>query len=204
MNIGATTKKVLNNRVIVTIAVAVYPVYKFLSKYIHKRDFLMMLLGAVITLTVMRSCVDPKNVKVDVATVEPTVIIEARTDMVMATPVPINEEAENIARVLYGVRDYHLSENAKLAIIETIYARVDCTYGEFGDTINEVCLKPMQWQGFVEGGSYMREDYELALDYINGSHTARVTPEGCYWFVVEYGSVTVRTSFNGGNSWVIK
>lgn len=163
----------------------------------RQRDILAGLIGALIALMIARLTfsafpIEPMDISAPIAEV-PVVNVE---------PV-INEEAANIARVLYGVKDYRLSENAKIAIIETILSRVECSYGEFGDTINEVCLKPLQWQGFVEGSDYLKEDYDLALRCLNDTSGARVTPEGCYWFVVSSDGVTVRTEFEGGNTWKV-
>ena len=172
-------------------------IFMSLSKYVHKRDIMAFLLGALAMIISVRlfctiECVAemPNDTTTPVESVEP----EEPT---------YNEEAANIARVLYGVREYQLSEDAKIAIIETIFSRAECTYGEFGDTVNEVCLKPLQWQGFVEDSSYLREDYDLALQYLEGDRTMRITPEGCYWLVVSRDGVTVRTKFEGGNSWTI-
>ena len=176
------------------------PIHNLIHRFFtprRLRDILAFLIGVLATLVFVRMNYPTpveSPVETPVATPEPTMIVRTVTT---------NPDAANIARVLYGVRSYHLSEDAKLAIIETIFARVDCTYGEFGDTVSEVCLKPQQWEGFVQNSSYLREDYELALAYINGDHTARVTPEGCYWFVVSDEGVTVRTKFEGGNAWTI-
>lgn len=163
----------------------------------RQRDILAGLIGALIAIMVARATFSGFPVEI--------IDISASIEETPATAIePIaNEEAENIARVLYGVKDYQLSENAKIAIIETIFSRVECSYGEFGDTINEVCLKPLQWQGFVEGSDYLKEDYELALRCLNDTSGARVTPEGCYWFIVSRDGVTVRTEFEGGNSWKV-
>lgn len=194
-------KKLFDNRFFITIFAIFAPIHAFRKRFFTRRDALYFLLGAL-TIVVSARIILP-DFRIGEVSEVPTEVVEARV-MPVVTVVEKNEEAENIARVLYGVRDYHLSENAKLAIIETIFSRVECTYGEFGDTINAVCLKPQQWQGFSENSSYLKEDYELALSYINGDHTARITPEGCYWFVVSNKGVTVRTDFNGGNAWTVE
>lgn len=193
--------KIFDNRFFITIFAMLAPVINFIRRFISKRDVLYFLLGALTIVVAARMTIP--DFHIGEVSEMPIEVVEARIEAPMAVPVA-NEEAENIARVLYGVKDYQLSENAKIAIIETIFSRVDCTYGEFGDTINEVCLKPQQWQGFIEDSSYLKEDYDLALNYINGDHTARVTPEGCYWFVVSNKGVTVRTDFNGGNTWTVE
>ena len=187
-------------RILALLGLILGPIYDLILRFFtprRLRDILAFLMGVLATLIIVRvNLPTPVETPVEqpVATPEPTMIVRTVTT---------NPDAANIARVLYGVRSYHLSEDAKLAIIETIFSRAECTYGEFGDTVSEVCLKPQQWEGFVQNSSYLREDYELALSYINGDHTARVTPEGCYWFVVSEDGVTVRTKFEGGNAWTI-
>lgn len=207
-------KAIANNRIFVTILVTIsYIVFKpfvllknlILRWLTPKRQMCILsgLIGAVIIMIVVRLTLpEYRVVEVEVVTEVPVVqTVDART---IEAPV-FSEEAANIARVLYGVKDYQLSDNAKLAIVETILSRVNCTYGEFGDTINEVCLKPLQWQGFVEGSDYLKEDYELALNRINDTSGARVSPEGCYWFVVSRDGVAVRSGFEeSSNTWMIE
>ena len=119
-------------------------------------------------------------------------------------PVPIiDHDAECVARVLYGVREYGLSENAKTAIIEVIENRVADTAREFRsiDTVAAVCEQENQWQGYVSDGPYLREDYDLALRVLNDTTAARTVPDGCYFLVVTQGAVIARTEWNGGNEW---
>lgn len=112
-------------------------------------------------------------------------------------------DAECVARVLYGVRDYGLPENAKTAIIEVIMNRVADTACEFRtiEDIEAACEQANQWQGYISGGSYLREDYELALKVLNDTSGARTVPEGCFFLVVKQGEVIARTEWDGGNEW---
>ena len=185
------------NKKLIQFLAALTVIFMPLSKYVHKRDVIAFCLGALVMIVSIRVfCTREYVAEIPEDTTAPVESVEPEVPT-------YNEEAANMARVLYGVREYQLSEDAKMAIFETIDSRVKCTYGEFGDTINEVCLKPMQWQGFVEDSPYLREDYELALQYLDGDRTMRITPEGCYWLVVSKDGVTVRTKFEGGNSWTI-
>lgn len=110
-------------------------------------------------------------------------------------------DAKAIARVLYGLTDYNLTDDAKYAIMEVIQSRVNCTYGEFGDTIQEVCNKPQQWQGYTEDGNYLREDYKLAVNFLSNTNRERITPEGCLYLVCYNGYVTVRKNWEDKNIW---
>lgn len=115
------------------------------------------------------------------------------------------EEAVAVARALYGIRGYELSDNAKKAVIDVIMARAECSY-TFPDTIPEVVYAQAQFQGNPsETSEYLESDAELAERYITARRNGggRTVPEGCYWFVCAWHSVTVRTAWDGGNSWSV-
>lgn len=117
------------------------------------------------------------------------------------TEVQFKNEAKSIAKVLYGFSGYNLSPKAKTAIVEVILSRVECPYGEFGDTIIEVCEKEKQWEGYT--GNYLEEDYRLVLDILNTEDRGRVTPTGCLFLTCSYGKVTVRTEWNSKSGWEV-
>ena len=116
-----------------------------------------------------------------------------------------NTDAECVARVLYGVREYALSDSAKVAIVEVIMNRVADTACEFRtiDSIEEACEQANQWQGYSSGGTYLLSDYELALNTLNNESNARTVPEGCFFLVVKHGEVIARTKWDGGNEWKV-
>ena len=134
----------MKNKKLIRFLAALAVIFMPLSKYIHKRDIMAFCLGALVMIVSVRLFCTREYVA------EKPEETTAPVDSVEPEPPSYNEEAANMARVLYGVREYQLSEDAKMAIFETIDSRAKCTYGEFGDTINDVCLKPMQWQGFEE------------------------------------------------------
>lgn len=115
-------------------------------------------------------------------------------------------DAECVARVLYGLRDYQLSDTAKTAVIEVILNRVEDKACEFRtvNTIAAVCNQKDQWQGYVFDGDYLRDDYNLSMEVIYGGSHGRIVPEGCYFLLVSRGQVTARTLWNGGNEWTVK
>lgn len=130
---------------------------------------------------------------------EPTTL----ADVIVVTPtVPPTEEPQNdtdaeyLARVLYGVKDYELSTTAKKAIIDVIFNRVDVPYGQFGDTIQEVCSMPSQFQGFQEDGYFLEKDYNTAQERLAGNYKMRSVPNDCYWFRVERGKVIARNNYD--------
>lgn len=115
----------------------------------------------------------------------------------------LNAEAQAVARVLYGLSDYQLSNTAKMAVIEVIMSRAKCSYGEFGDDVLSVCDKDSQWQGYVKDGPYIQSDYELADQVLNDISRARVTPDGCLYAAVSRGSVSVRKEWDSKNIWTV-
>lgn len=135
-------------------------------------------------------------------------------ETVLAAVTPLAEQTEHqadydaacVARVLYGVRNYGLSENAKTAIIEVIKNRMADTQREFRtvNTIEEVCEQPNQWQGYISGGNYLKEDYDLALEVLHDTSSARTIPDGCFFLVVNTGEVIARTEWDGGNEWSVR
>lgn len=111
-------------------------------------------------------------------------------------------DARAIAKVLYGVNAYGLSTKAKEAIIEVILSRVECPYGEFGNTIKEVCEKEKQWEGYT--GDFLEEDYELAMSVLNYPDRGRVTPNGCLYLTCSRGRVEVRKEWNSKSVWEVE
>ncbi len=161
----------------------------------HILAFTLGVLSCLVTVRVMAEPIEqapaPEPAPVAMAAVE-------------TAPVPVlDADAQCVARVLYGVRAYELSDNAKTAIVEVIMNRVADTAREFRtiEDIEAACEQANQWQGYTSDGPYLREDYELALNVLNDTSGARTVPEGCYFLVVKQGEVIARTEWDGGNEW---
>ena len=177
--------------------------HAFICKRSTQTHALAFVLGLLIGIVGLRWSV--KSVEVEPS--EPVItVVEATPKEAPATEHQTNYDAVCIARVLYGIRGYNLSDNAKTAVIEVIKNRVADTACEFRNvnTIQEVCEQPNQWQGYVSDGEYLKEDYDLALRVLEDTSGARTIPEGCYFLVVKSGVVTVRTKWDGGNEWSVK
>ena len=178
------------------VSAAVLHFLKRRSTQTHALAFVIGVLIGTVALRVAAPTEEP-------AVPEPVAVV-AEAAAVAPAPVPAqNAEAEHVARVLYGVRGYDLSENAKTAIIEVIKNRVADTACEFRtiESVVAACEQANQWQGYVSDGPYLREDYDLALRVLNDTTGARTIPEGCFFLVVKQGEVTARTEWNGGNEW---
>jgi hypothetical protein len=179
---------------------AVEPALELLRSRQALTHYLAFALGMVVAIVSLRCTTAPAE---EAPAPEPVAVVaEAPAEAPAPVPAP-NADAECVARVLYGVRGYDLSENAKTAIIEVIKNRVADTACEFRtiDSVVAACEQANQWQGYVSDGPYLREDYVLALRVLNDTTGARTIPEGCFFLVVKQGEVTARTEWNGGNEW---
>lgn len=160
-------------------------------------NILCFFLGVLCNIVVLRA-IQPPVAEAEEPIPTAVVTVAASTSIVDA-------DAECVARVLYGVREYGLSDTAKTAIIEVIMNRVADTACEFRtiDNIKEACEQANQWQGYVPDGTYLLSDYELALNVLNSESNAKTIPDGCFFLVVKQGEVTARTKWDGGNEWKV-
>lgn len=187
---------------------AILHVQAVIAKFLHSRStqshILAFMLGVLAGTVLIRMYVNPA-VKLE-AEAEPQQVATYTQQIADIPAEPtIDNDAACVARVLYGISGYGLSANAKTAVIEVVLNRVECSYGEFGDTVQAVCDKPEQWQGYSSDGKYLKEDYDLALEVLYGSNSARVIPEGCYYLVVRPGEVSARTEWDdSGNEWTVR
>lgn len=173
----------------------------FILKRSTQTHILAFLLGATLAVIGLRSTVKP--IEAPEATTAPVeVVIEQPT----GTEYQTDYDAACVARVLYGIRGYELSSTAKAAVIEVIKNRVADTVCEFRtvNSVQEVCEQPNQWQGYTANGSYLKEDYDLALEVLYDTSGARTIPEGCFFLMVNHGEVVVRTEWDGGNEWSVR
>ena len=174
-------------------------VLHFIKKRSTQTHALAFVLGVLICTVTLRVATPAEE-----APAPEPVAVAAEAPAVDPAPVPIQDaDAECVARVLYGVRDYGLPENAKTAIIEVIKNRVADTACEFRtiESVEAACEQANQWQGYVSDGPYLREDYDLARRVLNDTSGARTIPEGCFFLVVKQGEVIARTKWDGGNEW---
>lgn len=175
----------------------------FILKRSTQTHILAFLLGVLVAILGLR--LNSKPVEI-VAPEIPSAPVEETIEQPVGTIHQTDYDAECVARVLYGIRGYELSADAKAAVIEVIKNRAADTACEFRtvNTIADVCEQPNQWQGYVSGGSYLKEDYELALEVLYNSSGARTIPEGCFFLVVNQGEVIARTEWDGGNEWSVR
>lgn len=126
-----------------------------------------------------------------------------QNQMDLAEAEPETDEAELIAKVLYGAVLYR-SEEVQEAMVWLILNRVDSPL--YPSTIKDVVLQPSQWQGFSEDNPVLQSLYDLASDVIaaweNGG--VRPIPQDCLFLVINYDNIELRTSWDGGNKWIVE
>lgn len=169
----------------------------------HESQILCFIVGVLCGLLFLRG--GQHRAEVKAAEVPQVVITEAEAKDPTAGQLKSMEwqAYKDMARVLYGVRSYNLSDTAKKAILDVIVNRVECTYGEFGNTICEVCNKEAQWQGFIPDGHYLQSDYELVEEYMEGNE-GHILPNDCYYLLVGDGYVEARTTWDGGEKYPVR
>ena len=83
----------------------------------------------------------------------------------------IEQEAEYIAKVVYGTAKNH-ADSDKRAVVWCILNRVE--HYSHPDTVAEVCEQPKQWMGYSSDNPVLDDIYELALTelktWYNGGH----------------------------------
>lgn len=72
----------------------------------------------------------------------------------------IEQEAEYIAKVIYGTARNHVSSDQK-AVVWCILNRVE--HASHPNTVAEVCEQPKQWMGYSDENPVLTELYDLAL-----------------------------------------
>lgn len=79
----------------------------------------------------------------------------------------IEQEAEYIAKVIYGTARNH-ADSDKKAVVWCILNRVE--HSSHPDTVAEVCEQPKQWMGYSDDNPILTENYDLALEELKIWH----------------------------------
>lgn len=104
--------------------------------------------------------------------------------------------AEEVARVLYGMRDNDAEELR--AVVWCIINRVESTL--YPNTLVEVCEQPHQWMGYDVNNPVLEDLYDIAYDVLYAWETDGHRPFGpeYLWFSWAPDQITFRTSFEEG------
>ena len=110
----------------------------------------------------------------------------------------------NVARALYGVRDYNLSDNAKRAYIQIMLNRADpnVQYDVMRgtDDLASVLAKPNQWQGYRQDGNYTEADFQLVKEFLESGQGNILNSDKYYWCEVKQGYIICKADINGNTN----
>ena len=169
----------------------------------YRREVLSFLIGMLLMTVGARVMFKEPRVEYVEVEVEVPVYIEAENPIAKMCEYR-NPDAEALARLVNGYVGYNLSPKGKKTLMEVVDNRSKCGWGDFGNTIQEVCNKTGQWEGYVADGYYLESDYELALEMLNDKSGARFVPTNCLFLRCEYGKVIVRSEWNSKNEWTVE
>lgn len=114
-------------------------------------------------------------------TVEEPAVFEEPAEK--AIPQQYIEEAEAVARVLYGIRDSSVRDQR--TYIWCIFNRVDNPSQEFANTLEDVIGKPEQWMSYDESNPILESLYQIALSEVEIWHEGH-RPVSCDYVFAEW------------------
>ena len=107
----------------------------------------------------------------------------------------------NVARALYGIRQYNLSPDAKRAYIQVMLNRAnpeiqyDVMKGT--DDLASVLAVPKQWQGYNPEGNYTEEDFQLVKEFLESDSGNVLNNDRYFWVEVRQGYIICKTDISG-------
>lgn len=110
----------------------------------------------------------------------------------------------NVARALYGIRDYGLSNDGKRAYIQIMLNRAnpDIQYDVMAgtDDLASVLAKPNQWQGYRSDGNYTEADFQLVKEFLESGSGNILNSDKYFWCEVKQGYIICKADINGKTS----
>ena len=110
----------------------------------------------------------------------------------------------NVARALYGIRDYGLSNDGKRAYIQIMLNRAnpDIQYDVMAgtDDLASVLAKPNQWQGYRSDGNYTEADFQLVKEFLESGSGNVLNSDKYFWCEVKQGYIICKADINGKTS----
>ena len=140
----------------------------------YARETLCFLCGFLLAIIVLRSGQTKQMTETAVA--ETVTVQETQRT---ATEGQKTTLYRNVARALYGIRQYNLSPDAKRAYIQVMLNRAnpeiqyDVMKGT--DDLASVLAVPKQWQGYNPEGNYTEEDFQLVKEFLERTVCSMVT-----------------------------
>jgi len=126
---------------------------------------------------------------------EPEIVEVVKTETVyVEAPRPeFDEEAEYIARVLYGIRSNDSEDLRK--VIWVILNRVDSQL--YPNSVIEVCKQPKQWVAYYDDNPVLEELYDMALTELESWRNNEHRPLALdfLWFDWSPSEIQFKTKF---------
>ena len=162
----------------------------------YARETLCFLCGFLLAIIVLRSGQTKQMTETAVA--ETVTVQETQRT---ATEGQKTTLYRNVARALYGIRQYNLSPDAKRAYIQVMLNRAnpeiqyDVMKGT--DDLASVLAVPKQWQGYNPEGNYTEEDFQLVKEFLESGSGNVLNNDRYFWAEVRQGYIICKTDING-------
>lgn len=107
----------------------------------------------------------------------------------------------NVARALYGIRQYNLSPDAKRAYIQVMLNRAnpEIQYDVMAgtDDLASVLAVPNQWQGYNPEGNYNEEDFRIVKEFLESGSGNVLDSDRYFWAEIRQGYIICKTDIGG-------
>ena len=162
----------------------------------YARETLCFLCGFLLAIIVLRSGQTKQMTETAVA--ETVTVQETQRT---ATEGQKTTLYRNVARALYGIKQYNLSPDAKRAYIQVMLNRAnpeiqyDVMKGT--DDLASVLAVPKQWQGYNPEGNYTEEDFQLVKEFLESGSGNVLNNDRYFWVEVRQGYIICKTDISG-------
>ena len=107
----------------------------------------------------------------------------------------------NVARALFGIKQYNLSPDAKRAYIQVMLNRAnpEIQYDVMAgtDDLASVLAVPNQWQGYNPEGNYTEEDFRIVKEFLESGSGNVLNSDRYFWAEVRQGYIICKTDISG-------
>lgn len=166
----------------------------------YARETLCFLCGFLLALIVLRSG-QTKQIEAMEARLAATQVVEVEKEPTDGQKISLYR---NVARALYGIRDYGLSNDAKRAYIQVMLNRADPNVQydvmKGTDDLASVLAKPNQWQGYRSDGNYTEADFQLVKEFLESGQGNILNSDKYYWCEIKQGYIICKADINGKTS----
>lgn len=110
----------------------------------------------------------------------------------------------DVARALYGIRDYGLSADGKKAYIQIMLNRANpaVQYDVMKGTndLASVLAVPNQWQAYRPDGNYTEADFQLVKEFLESESGNFLKSDKYFWCEIKPGYIICKADINGKTS----